>query len=199
MLPDFPNLKAEIGDVLQSFLRKSEQKHLGAGFNEMPRTTIHEGHVGSIIRASGKRDPTKMMKVSALLEIKRSEVPNLSLSEIFTRLDGVAREMAEKRVRQILAHLSDELEKAGQTLDAKGEKMSAALLLRLLDSIQIDFDKNGNPRLPSMIGPPAISPAAEAANRALLEDPEIVKQRDKVIARKREEWRAREADRRLVG
>jgi hypothetical protein len=199
LLPDYLQLKNDIRAVLDRFLRRRAHQHLGGGLNEVPRTTIHEGHTSSIVRASGKRDVTEMFEVSATFELKRDEVPDLSPGELLTKLDSVAKEMGEKQAKQFLSSLSDQIDRAGNTLEAKGEKMSAALLLKLLETIDIDFDENGVAQLPSMLIPPSLGPAAEAANRAMFEDPDVIRQRDRIIAKKREEWRAREADRRLVG
>ena len=88
--------------------------------------------------------------------------------------------------------------KTGNVVDAEGKPISYELLLRTLETIQLDFDDNGNPLMPTMV----VSPEQyEKMKEKIVEwenDPECNKQFEKIINQKRKEWHDRESNRKLV-
>jgi hypothetical protein len=100
--------------------------------------------------------------------------------------------------RPVFEGLDKTLEAAGQVDDAKGAKIAPELILRMLERIEMEFDDAGQNHLTVVIHPDKM-PAFAAASRELDEDPVMRERHRELIERKREEWRVREASRRLVG
>jgi hypothetical protein len=95
--------------------------------------------------------------------------------------------------------MSETLDRAGQSISAQGRPLSAEHILEMLTKIQIDFDQSGTPRLPEIHIHPRMQEAADKAMRELQTNAELGRQWEALIVQKKEEWRAREASRRLVG
>jgi hypothetical protein len=65
--------------------------------------------------------------------------------------------------------------------------------------MHIDFNADGTAQFPEMHIHPDLSNAARMAFEELEKNPGLNQQFRRMISEKREEWRAREADRKLVG
>jgi hypothetical protein len=87
---------------------------------------------------------------------------------------------------------------AGNVVDAHGACLTAALVLDGLESIELGFDDLGNPIWPSICVNPALADDVGAALRAIDDTPALSERFRAMIERKRSQWHAREADRRLV-
>ena len=107
-------------------------------------------------------------------------------------------EMAMDGLKQLMPNLFERIgslsEAAGTTVDARGEPLSYELLLRGLEKIEIDFDENENPILPTMfVGPDLhaawqkLAPPTESQQRAFSE----------LIERKKREFNDRRRHRKL--
>ena len=69
----------------------------------------------------------------------------------------------------------------------------------MLEKIHIDFDKNGQPRMPNMVIHPDTLERIRPKLAEWEADPAIKKRRIEILAKKKEEWRDRESNRKLVG
>ena len=69
----------------------------------------------------------------------------------------------------------------------------------MLETIQLEFYPDGRPHELHVVGRLFTPDRIKAADEELQHNPELEKRHDELMARKREEWRAREADRKLVG
>jgi hypothetical protein len=84
-------------------------------------------------------------------------------------------------------------------MDAKGHKLTASLYLDMIDKIWLDFEPDGSPKLPTMVIHPDLRQRAQDISTELQTNPDYRDRFAKIIERKREEWRAREANRELAG
>ena len=81
-----------------------------------------------------------------------------------------------------------------------GKKEKRAVLtfdryLALIDRTELPFEPDGTPKMPSWEPP---NPEVERRIASWLSDPALRTRLDELISRKREEWNARESDRKLV-
>ena len=67
------------------------------------------------------------------------------------------------------------------------------------NELEIDFDKDEQPELPTIVVHPDVFKNIAEKLAAFENDPEFRRKRAEILARKKLEWRAREADRKLVG
>ena len=156
MLPDNPSLKKEIAEVLQIVFQKRVE-HYTIGMRDVPKTRIFEGKGMLIRRKTGEEDETSFMSSEVAFEIKMDEIPEMSVNELLRRIDEAAREMAEKMESGFFRAISGILDKKGQTVQQKGEPLSAKSILNVLEKIFIPFNDDGNPEMPTIFMHPNLT------------------------------------------
>ena len=198
MLPDFPAVRNEMDDVLTRFLRARVMHHEGI-VSEIAQHTIHEGSRNSIIRPDGKEDETEMVQLEEEMKLKWKDLATLDLAGAAAQLDKVAAGIAAQKSKHFFETLGQAAEKVGNVVDGKGRPLSPDVILEVLSTIQIDFDELGNPSNLNIVIPPSQQERAADIAKQFTEDNSLRRRYDRVIEQKKEEWRAREATRILVG
>jgi hypothetical protein len=107
-------------------------------------------------------------------------------------------DMVQKQTHFIRERMSTEIP-ASQTLDAKGRKFDAQVVIEMLEKMQIDFYPDGTPHEIFLDGPVFTPERMAAVDKEFESNPELKRKFDEMMEKKKEEWRAREADRKLVG
>jgi hypothetical protein len=95
--------------------------------------------------------------------------------------------------------MSEGVQKVGNTIDGGGQRFSAELFLQVIEKIWIEFTADGSPQMPTVHISPNQTDDVKRTIERLESEPELKKRFDAIMIKKREEWRAREADRKLVG
>jgi hypothetical protein len=199
MLPDLPRLKRDIESIFIGYLRLATQRRLGP-FADVPRHIVHEGKDMRIHRADGTVEDTPMKETSADMSMNVEEVPNMSFNDRVRKFDKIADAMAEQMKRNMFQGLNEVLEKAGQVIDARGKPLDAETIFAVLEKVQIDFDKRGNPAEGMrFVIHPSLAPRVQQLIEQEKNDPSIKKRHEEIMAKKWLEWRDREAARKLVG
>lgn len=198
MLPDWPKLKAELGERMREFLDARVDHYLGP-IGKVPHVRFFEGNRSQIERPSGQIESSDYAEMRSELVLEHAAIPSLTPEALLRKLDETAKDMARQMGEHFFKTLSDSLDRAGNVVDAKGAPLNAETLLSALSTMQISFELDGTPRMPEMFISPALSEAAHLAQKKLNEDPDLKAQLAKIIDRQREDWRAREASRNLVG
>lgn len=198
MLPDFVDLKLDISDRLEEFVRERKAYHLGH-LSKIRRVVRPEGGKQEIKYSSGESDSSYPIDVSIEFPLIVSEIPTMTLDNLLEKLDNLAKQMAEKEAKFFYQRLFEILDKFGQTTDAKGRRMSAELILESLSSIRVEFDRYGRPQIPPLIFHPTLEEAVRAAYDELENNKELKAEWNSIIEQKRNEWIEREGSRKLVG
>jgi hypothetical protein len=198
MLPDWPKLKQEIRAQLNLFMRERHQVHLGC-FSESPQHRIFEGGSTETVRASGQVDETKIKEISAEFSYETEELSKLTLSDVLAKLDEVAKEMAEKFTASIYENIGEICEKYGNVTEQKGEPFSPESVIESWEKLSIAFDANGKPKFPQIHIHESMKATVAKTLEQLEKDPEYRLRMELLIEKKRLEWNAQEADRKLVG
>lgn len=137
--------------------------------------------------------------VSSNFTLNKSEIPTMTIEDVLLRLGETAQDMARQTAQYMYGTIAAAVDKVGNTVSAGGKKPTAETLLEALTKIQIDFNPDGSPRMPEWHVHPDAANAIELAGEELERDPELKREFGQLLARKKEEWRAREANRKLVG
>ncbi len=194
MLPDYPKTKDSIRD--RFLLRPATQAMKKYGL-DIPAIPINEGHRHILIRADGTREETKMKEHGAEIAITQDQAQETTLSQIIE----MGRNMGDKIGRQLLATITEEFHRVtqmtGNVVRARGQ-ICPNTILELLRAIDIDFDEDGHPNLPSAVMGAGAYPQFVAAAREFENSPELQKLFREILDEKREEHREREAARKLV-
>jgi len=198
VLPDFPKLKSEINKVIQIYFRRCVYDYTIA-IKQAPKTIIHEGKSSVIRRSNGEEDPTNFMKSETLIELKFDEIPKMTLNDILSKLDTAAQDMAGKMERGFFKSISDDLGRRNRTSDNKGEPLTGKTILKTLKEIFISFDENGLPEMPSIFIAPNLTEKMKMAIKELEEDQNLKQEFEDIMLKKKEDWFAEQASRKLVG
>lgn len=198
MLPDQPEVKRDLADRLTDFVEARRQFHMGP-LGEIVRIRIPEGDRHILVRQTGEVEEVKFNEIRASFTVMNEDLPNLTLESLLQRLDQVALDMAEQMARGVYESIKKAVDSDERTIDAGGSRLTAQHILDSFATLELDFNSDGTPRLPGIHIHPNLSEALEAALQALDQDPELRKQFGQLLSEKKEAWRAREANRRLVG
>lgn len=192
MLPDWPVFKEDFQKALLEFMQLRLDVHL-SNLANIAQYRVFEG-TETAVREGAKERSFDFVEGHGELEVRSDEISNLTLSEILRRLDTMAYEMAAQRSKHFYKTLNQEAEHSGRTVTGP---LSPETLLELFNSIDIDFDDTGRPVNQELHIHPDQLEALKAVQETIQNDPEWRRRFDEVDELKREEWRAREANRRL--
>lgn len=199
MLPDLPKLKDDIAQIFHTIFINRVNAYLGV-IGEVPRCIIKEGSNPVTQRPDDSRDETTLKAASAETIFKSEEIPHLSFEQRIAKLDGAAREMANQISSHAFATINEAVDKVGNVVDAKGKPFSAETVFEILEKIQLDFEEDGvKHKEIDIVIPPAMTDRVKEIMENIHQDAELSKRHEEIIDKKRVEWRAREAARKLVG
>jgi hypothetical protein len=196
MLPDLPKAKAEIYEIIQARFRAAAAD--GVGKIGFPASIVHEGRRTTIIREDGTTDAVEFKRVETSFMLSKAELEGMDVNSIFTKIDAAAVELEGKKMQQMLEKVKEVTSEYGNVVDAKKTGSTLESIFEMLEKIELFFRGDGSPIWPQFV---AGAVAAEKLAKALKEienTPSLDLRMRKLIDRKREEWRARESDRRLV-
>ncbi len=125
---------------------------------------------------SGKVVEGKPFRTEVKFSLAVDELMNGDLRAFVAALDDMAMDALKQMMPKFFERIGGLSEAAGTTVDARGEPLSYELYLRGLEKVEIDFDEQGNPILPTMVMGPdmyeawqKLPPPTEAQQRALHE------------------------------
>lgn len=198
-LPKYKEVKLVIEKSISKRFRDVSRAELRP-FNESPSFIQHEGktliHNTLDNQESQKTMNYQMAKVE--YKIEHSKIPDMTPEEVFSIVDEKAKEMGGQMAKYHFAVLDKTIKETGNSVDAGGQKLSPDLFLETMSKISMDFDKDGNPKLPTIV----ISPkTADQWKRVMAEaeaDPKHKEKFDAIIVQKRKEFDAEQARRKLV-
>jgi hypothetical protein len=198
MLPTFPALNDDFDAAVNLYLRMATRRY-GIAIPKIGKSRISEGTKNVIVRPSGKAEKTKMVEAKVELKISGDDMRSLILPDLLGRLDAIAKDMAGQQEKHLFERLSELLKDTPNNLDARGEKFSPELFYKAINAIEIDFNPDGSANMPSIYIPPSMAEDVKAAVAQAENDQSFKERFDKLLLEKKEKWRAREADRQLVG
>jgi hypothetical protein len=197
MLPEFLDLTKRFEAMFERDLRRLVRSRLGPGFSQMRQRRQFEGKTWVIQRPGAPAEPAGFKTSRAGFKLTIEQIANLTMQDIVRLLNETATEMAEQIGRNIVSSMDATLEKHGRTMDSGGQPMSAELLLKMLESIEMAFE-DGGPNFQLHVHPDML-PKAQEVSAELFRNPELNQRYRDLLDRKWEEWRAREIDRSLDG
>ena len=119
--------------------------------------------------------------------------------ELESQLEETATAIAQQQERMLFTTVSDAVERVGNAFDARGKPFHPSMFHEALRKMWVDFDESGQAILPTIVMHPDMFKAIGPKLKEWEADKNLKAEFDAVIAQKREEWRARENNRKLVG
>ena len=193
MLPDFPEEKLKLMKVWTKYLGQKQSALLGP-FAAGQYFTHHEGDRWRIERSDGSVSESEYHEFRGEFLVSNDEAIHLTAEQIIGKLDVIAEGMASEVSRTIFETIKEAADEAGNSI-ANGQPLTKETFLELISRIEIDFDQDGKPKMPTLFVPPGF-------DKSLLDewnnDPELTIKHEELMRKKKEEWDAREACRKLV-
>jgi hypothetical protein len=167
-------------------------------FSDIETYVIHEGR-RTTMRHGDNTWGNALTETSAEYSIKNEDLKNFDFAAFarFARTMGV--QFLDAKKRMLFEAMHEATEMTGNVVDRRGKPLDHDAIFEMLELIQIDFDVQGQPDMPSMVIHPDMGPTIERLAKEAEESPELQKRHDQIMRRKKEEFLAREADRKLVG
>jgi hypothetical protein len=196
MLPDFPVLKTEIQKIILAKLRQRIDTS-DSVLSQIKRFTQHEGTEMRYEQHGGEIVQEGFEKIGTQFEITIADVPTLVGEKLDAKLEEIAQEVISQSAKAFFKKLGESCEKVGTSIDARGEPVSAEMLLEMMSTVQMEFGPDGKPTMSFVIHPDMV-PAAKKVGEQIENDPELKRKHEEIIARQREAWAARESNRKLA-
>ena len=149
--------------------------------------------------ASDRVLETAPMTIESSFALSKSATINGDLDDLLAALDTAAESGLASLMPQFFANLGDICDAAGQTVDASGRPFDHDLLLEALEGVEIAFNADGRPQMPTLVLHPdmadrlaALPPATPDQDRRFAEM--MQRKKDEFFARRRSRQLPRSSD-----
>lgn len=191
MLPDFPSLREALDTVANLRIHAKMREYWpvlksirGITQHEGSNHSFHQEGFGTIVQ-SPEMHQTK-------IEIGLADIPELVGEKLSQKLDEIAVDMARQASEQFYSRITEATDKAGNSFDAGGKPLSQELALRMFERVEWTPQS-------VFLANPATAEAIGKQWREWEKDREFMTKFNDLMVRKKEEWRDRESNRKLVG
>lgn len=197
VLPDFPKLRIELSRQLRSDFRR-QTHHQAPLVAEIQPVVQHEGSGGTYEREDGEVKRITPKQTSVPLEWTIGSDPSFAYNDALKIINDAAVKMAREQTRSLFTAVDEAVNEVGNALDAKGQPISAELILNMWEKMHFDFDKLGKPQMPTMVFNPVQEERIKREFERLDNEPQLVKRHNEIMNIKLADWYDRESRRKLV-
>lgn len=198
MFPDFPNLKNKLQKVHTDMMRRQSLTYMGP-LSGVRQVMIFEGDKSVIVREDGSIEESEFEQIRAKIEIDLKEVEGMTPDIILRKYAAAIEEIAKQQCRTFYKRIDEAASKVGNVFDAGGKPFCIDHFFETFERLDIDFDEEGKPKMPMIIVGEDIFKSVAGVISKSEANPEHKKRFAEIMERKREEWRVRESNRKLVG
>ena len=196
MLPDWPDIKDEIHRALMRFVKRVARARSAAGL--AVAVTLPEGHGTRMARGDGTVEEGEFERATAEVTLPFEAIETGSMEGIVEKLVAMADQLAQSTDRTMLKTIEEGVRSVGNEINAGGRPFSADLLIDALERMDVEFDRSGEPSLPTIIFHPQSKPQLVEQLQRLETDTDVKARYRTVLTQQRENWRDREARRILA-
>jgi hypothetical protein len=196
MLPDYPLLKKKLNKRFRDAIKQDIKKD--PFLSRIGEHKIHEGSTMTTTSIDGFSRTTDYPEIAAKYEISFQETIDTGPEAVFLRSKNVSKEMIDKLTAQFVALMEEVTKKTGNIVDAKKVDSSSNPILDVLEKIEVNFDKFGNPIMPTIVVHPGERTKIMKRLEELEKNPDMEKRLREVIEKKKKQLLDRENSRKLV-
>lgn len=196
MLPLYPQLKKDLEETFIDLMQNAARKELGP-FADVQHFTQHEGKKIEYNTLDGKDKKSNYQSIGVQYMIKNKDIPQMTLQQVIELMVEKGKEFGGEQAKYNYKVINQITSEVGNVVDGGGKPVNADVFFQVFEKIQIAFDDNGKPQMPTMV----IHPHMEKSVRELIEEAETPENKAKfneIMKRKKEEWDAEQARRKLV-
>jgi hypothetical protein len=192
MLPDFPQSKREIRKRLVQLTERLEREKAPL-LAEIKGFIQHEGKVHSYDRI--KADPVTegFEEIAIPVTIELSEMPDLVGEKLFAKIDALADQVARKRMEMFYQKFTEVTREVGNALDAQGAPLTPEMIFEMLERVDMEFGPDNQPTFRFNT-----TPELAKVFEGFQDDAAFRAKYEELLNRKRDAWRNRESNRKLV-
>ena len=198
MLPDFTGVKTRVN---RDLLRRVRQQVPAVAPLMQGVATFHqhEGKIGRIVRADESEDPIDYHLVSCETVLNREEMMRFDLTAIQQKLSEVANQIGQAQTKRMLEAAGEAADSVGNVVHAGGE-LTPDKVLEVYRKVERDFDPQTLQPKPGFVWTmhPDVAASVISKIEEWEKDPVFKAEYERIMTVKREEWRDREANRKLV-
>lgn len=194
MFPDFPKPKEHALRTLLTWTQRAIPlvSPLLRGISRMRQ---YEGKIGELIREDQSRSLMDYQLQSFGFALERDEMKSFDLDGIKAKLLELAKKFGDAQEAKMLQQIAEAADSVGNTISAGGE-FQPEHLLEMLSKVWIDFDpQTGEPHMPTLIVHPSVAAKLAEKSKEWEQDPVLREKHERIMDEKREEWNARENNR----
>ena len=198
MLPDFTKAKARAERDLIRTIEK-QVPMIAPLLKDVATVRQHEGQESHLTRADRSKTKTTPRLFQFPMEFSRDDLKRSDLSIVQQRLLELAQQIADAHTKRMIEVVNEAADEVGNVVHANGE-LTQDKLLEVFRKVEMDFD----PKTMKLTSGHRFVMHPETAAKVIPkvqeweQDPEFRAEYERIMATKREEWRAREARRKLV-
>jgi len=193
VLPDYPMAKEKLRKILESEFHKARESD-SLGVSE---EWIEEGDAHVLHRSDGSVDSTDFHCDRSVVEILPEEYLTLTWNDVLQRIRNAGRELGKSQASWTLEQVKDMTLATGNYIDVGGE-FTAEHFFKMLDKLEVPFTDEGAPILPTIYGGEDVLNSFKGVLTQIDSDPVHRARGLSLMVAKREQWRDRENNRRLV-
>ncbi len=198
MLPDFPKLKAKAQRaIFRQVIAATPQ--MAPILKGVARYTQHEGTQSIIVRPDETRDESSRQSSEFDFSLTREEMHHFS-EQTTAKVIAMAQKFGEDQARSMLEVAGEAANRVGNVVKAADGEFTKENVLDIFRKVQMDFDPKTGLVAPGFtwVMHPEMAKKVVPQMKDWERDPEFNREYERVMQIKREEWRDREARRKLV-
>jgi hypothetical protein len=195
MLPRIASIDREFDAAARSHVFARSRS--GSVFREIRPHMIHEGR-SRITRSDSDIEMTKMKEAVVEAKFDFSDVESVDTNYILAKINELAEQIKEHQSKTLFETLREATQRTGQVVNAAGGPLTNELMMKIVAMMPVNFENSDKGDL-AIVVPPAMAETISKLDREMKENPQLRREWNNMMEKKRDDFRTREANRNLVG
>ncbi|MFP4402386.1 MAG: SNARE domain-containing protein [Candidatus Nanoarchaeia archaeon] len=196
MLPDFPKIKREIQNNLEKYVRNIS--YSDPLISMITKITIYEGNKGIYYTVDGKKQEVEYKNFESKVNIKAEEVKEKGTDIIKEIGKNVGKDIKQQLGNHMISSIHEAIDRTGNKINANGKPLSHEFILDTIEKMEISFNDDGTPNMPSLILHPDQLKKIQDKIPEWEKNKDYIKRKKEIMEVKKSEWDIRESNRKLV-
>ncbi len=196
-LPSYRSLRKDINTLIEYASKQAIAQKMGT-FGGLGNSVQHEGDAARFVGDDGSEHVVDYKEVVSERVVTDEELMTMQFADIIQMASNLGTDLGDQQARGVFEAVNQATEAVGNVLKTNGEKFTMEHFFKSLEMIDIDFDEEGNPKMPTMYIHPSMSERMKEVMETEADTPENNKRHEELMKKKREEFDARESHRKLV-